>query len=179
MERIFNDANEPFWRSAKPFELGPIDPVHFAAFISGRFATTGRSISGDAVDVLLARTHGHPYATQQFAYFIWEASPGTAAATLEDVGRALDALLASEHNHFARIWDDATATERLLLAALAREPGRVFSNDYRSRHGLPPATNVQRGISSLARQELVGKDVEGRYEIVEPFLADWVSRLGV
>jgi hypothetical protein len=179
MERIFNDANEPFWRSAKPFELGPIDPVHFAAFISARFATTGRSISGDAVDALLARTHGHPYATQQFAYFIWEASRGTATATLEDVGRAVDALLASEHNHFARIWDDATATERLLLAALAREPGRVFSNDYRSRHGLPPATNVQRGISSLARQELVGKDVEGRYEIVEPFLADWVSRLGV
>ena len=26
MERIFNDANEPFWRSAKPIELGPIDP---------------------------------------------------------------------------------------------------------------------------------------------------------
>ena len=23
MERIFNDENEPFWRSAKPIELGP------------------------------------------------------------------------------------------------------------------------------------------------------------
>ena len=26
MERIFNDANEPFWRSAKRVELGPIEP---------------------------------------------------------------------------------------------------------------------------------------------------------
>ena len=179
MERIFNDANEPFWRSAKPFELGPIDRPHFAAFIAERFASTGRTIDPGAVDALLEHTRGHPYATQQFAYFIWEASLDAGTATLEHVDRALGALLASEHNHFDRIWDDATPTERVLLAALAREPGRVFSGDYRRRHGLPAPTNVQRSISSLVRRELVGKDAEGLYEIIEPFLADWVRRLGV
>jgi uncharacterized protein len=179
MERIFNDANEPFWRSAKQFELGPIEPAQFASFITARFESTDRAIDQQAVEAILARTGGHPYATQQFAYFAWEESVDADSATVGHVERALEALLASEHNHFARIWDDATPTERLLLAALAREPGRVFSSDYRRQHRLPAATNVQRGISSLVRQELVAKDAEGLYEIVEPFLADWIRRLGV
>ena len=38
MERIFNDANEPFWRSAKQLELGAIPAEPFAAFIAERFA---------------------------------------------------------------------------------------------------------------------------------------------
>jgi uncharacterized protein len=179
MQKIFNDANEPFWRSAKPFELGPIDPAEFAPFIVARFEVSGRAIDDEAVAAILARTRGHPYATQQFAYFVWEESLDAGVAGVGHVERALDALLAAEHNHFARIWDEATPTEKLLLAALAEEAGRVFSADYRTRHGLPPATNIQRGISSLVRQELAGKDDEGRYEIVEPFLADWVRRLGV
>jgi hypothetical protein len=179
MQRIFNDANEPFWRSAKAFELGPIAPAQFRPFIVARFEASGRAIDDEAVTAILARTHGHPYATQQFAYFVWEESLDADVATAAHVERALDALLASEHNHFARIWDDATPTEKLVLAALANEPGRIFSADYRRRHGLPPATNVQRSISSLVRQELAGKNAEGRYQILEPFLADWVRRLGV
>jgi hypothetical protein len=179
MQKIFSDANEPFWRSAKHFELGPIDPAEFRPFIAARFEASGRAVDEEAVAAILARTRGHPYATQQFAYFVWEESIDADAASAVHVERALAALLASEHNHFARIWDEATPTERLVLAALAEEPGRVFSADYRRRHGLPAATNIQRGISSLVRQELAGKDAEGRYEIVEPFLADWVRRLGV
>src|SRR5918911_4734963 len=42
MERIFNDANEPFWRSAKQLELGVIPPGPFGAFVAERFAATNR-----------------------------------------------------------------------------------------------------------------------------------------
>src|SRR4051812_22177782 len=37
MERIFNDANEPFWRSAKRMELGVIEPEAFGPFIVAGF----------------------------------------------------------------------------------------------------------------------------------------------
>ena len=49
MERIFNDENEPFWRSARQMELGPIAPAPFAEYIARRFAETGRTVgrSGD------------------------------------------------------------------------------------------------------------------------------------
>ena len=48
--------------------------------------------------------------------------------------------------------------QRLLLAELAREPGRPLSADYRGRHNLPGASTVQRAIEALERDELVARD---------------------
>src|SRR5205823_13806396 len=44
MKRLFNDSNEPFWRSAKQMELGVIAPEAFAEFIRERFRSTGRGV---------------------------------------------------------------------------------------------------------------------------------------
>ena len=78
MERIFNDENEPFWRSAKPVELGRIAPAAFAGFIEDRFAATGKAIEPDTAAELTQLTGGHPYATQELCYFLWEESPPAA-----------------------------------------------------------------------------------------------------
>ena len=45
MRRIFNDDNEPFWRSAKPMELGVIAPADFKPYIEERFAASGRKVT--------------------------------------------------------------------------------------------------------------------------------------
>ena len=42
MERIFNDENEPFWRSAKRTELTLIDPALFQPFIAQGFERTNK-----------------------------------------------------------------------------------------------------------------------------------------
>ena len=67
MSRLFNHENEPFYRSAKVMEIGPIPPDLFARFIRERFDATDRGVSTAAVDGLLEITHGHPYATQEVA----------------------------------------------------------------------------------------------------------------
>lgn len=175
MERIFDDVNEPFWRSAKQLELGPIPVEDFAEYIRRRFAETSRAVTDEALEQILESTRGHPYGTQQFAYFVWEVESG-GTASVADVARGLEALLASEHNHFSLVWEESTPNERLLLLALAQQPGHVFSSEYRRRHRLPAATNIQRSLSSLLRKELVAKAEDGRYEIAEPFLADWLRK---
>jgi uncharacterized protein len=176
MRRIFNDENEPFWRSAKQMELGPIAADHFAAYVVERFEKTAKAIGDPAVARLLGATGGHPYATQQLSYFVWEEVAEREEATVEHVERGLERLVTSEHNHFSLVWEDASRNERLLLLALAEESGRVFSGEYRREHRLPAPTNVQKSLAALVRRELVGKGEDGRYHIIEPFLADWVAR---
>ena len=44
LETIFNDRNEPFWRSAKRVEIGLIPPAKFGGFIERRFEATDRGI---------------------------------------------------------------------------------------------------------------------------------------
>lgn len=175
MLRLFSDENEPFWRSAKPIELDVISPDLFATFIAERFQQTGRQVANDAVAAILAITRGHPYATQELCYFLWQATPARRTATREHVDDALEGVLRSENAHFTTVWDHASAQQRLLLQALAEEPGRVLTNDYRRRRELPAASTVQSAVSALERDELVVNE-RGNVSIVEPFLAEWIRR---
>jgi hypothetical protein len=171
MRRIFNDENEPFWRSAKPMELGPIAAKDFRPYIEARF----RAIEPLVLERLLAMTHGHPYATQELGYFLWEECAG-GSAKLSDLDRAITALLRSEHAHFSLIWDHAASTQRVVLQALAAEPGRPYATEYRRRHNLPAPSSVQRAMQALVADELVGRNGDGESRIVEPFLAEWINR---
>ncbi len=176
IERIFNDDNEPFWRSAKQLELGVIAPADFRRFIEARFAATGKAVEPGVVDDLLALTGGHPYATQELGYFLWEETVAGGTATPAQLERALDGVLRSEHSHFTLVWDNASSVQRLVLEALAREPGRALARDYRHRHGLPGASSVQKALATLTRQELVAR-ADTSYRLAEPFLAEWIRRI--
>jgi uncharacterized protein len=173
MEEIFSDANEPFWRSAKSIELGPIAAGAFAPFVAERFEATGKEAGEEAVRELLAITGGHPYATQELAYFLWEQVPAGKSASPERLRDALAAVLRSEHAHFTLLWEDASPVQRLLLQALAVEPGRPFTAAYRARHLLPLPTNLQKALRALERREVVSGS-GGAYRIAEPFLAEWL-----
>jgi uncharacterized protein len=175
MERLFNDANEPFWRSAKQVELGVIEPERFRRHIARRFSGTERTVEPRVVDLVLGQTGGHPYATQELCYFLWQATPLGETATPERFERAFDDVLRSEHAHFSLVWERAPSAQRLVLQALAREPGSPLASDYRRRHDLPAASTVQRALGYLERQELVVRR-RGAARIAEPFLAEWIRR---
>ena len=175
MQRIFNDENEPFWRSAKQVELGVIERAPFAAYIKHQFERTDRYIAAEAVDAILDSTGGHPYATQELCYFAWQETAADERAEAEDVEAALTKVLRSEHAHFSLLWERASSVQRVLLTELALEPGRPLTGDYRRRHNLPAPSTVQRAVEALERDELVARD-RGSVRIVEPFLAAWLVR---
>jgi uncharacterized protein len=177
LERIFNDKNEPFWRSAKQLEIGMIPRGAFAQFILDRFGASGKRITGDAIERLLDISGGHPYGTQELAYFVWELVPAGGEASTAEVEDALGRVLRSEHNHFAQLWDDAPQPQRMLMLALAEEPTRsVYSGAYHDRHELPRNPTLQTALAGLIRKEIVGRSEDSEYCIIEPFLAEWLQR---
>jgi len=177
LERIFNDRNEPFWRSAKQLEIGPIAPAAFAPFLRDRFAGSGKGTAADGLERLLEVTGGHPYGTQELAYFTWELTPAKVEASVSTVEEALALVVRSEHNHFAQIWDDAPYPQRLVLLALAEEPTRsIYAAGYHERHELPATPTLQTALNALIRKELVGRGDAREYRIIEPFLAEWLER---
>ena len=178
MARLFNDENEPFWRSAKLMELGVIAPDEFAPFIRDRFEATGRRVGDDALGGVLATTRGHPYATQELCYHLWEETPVKRTAGEPELSAAIGRVLRSENAHFTLIWDRASRVQRAMLQALAAEPLRsATSREFRRRHGLPGGSSVQRALDALVAEELVMREAAGSYRIAEPFLAEWILRL--
>jgi hypothetical protein len=175
MERIFNDQNEPFWRSAKRVELGPIAAHAFKPFIRNGFTEHGRDIEDIVVDRLLEITAGHPYATQELSYFLWAETAEGHTETAEKLDEALTKLLRSEHSHFSDLWGRANSNQRALLSALAAEPGHPLAQAYRARHVLRAASTVQRSVDTLVQQELVTR-ASGLVRISEPFFSEWIRR---
>lgn len=175
MELIFSDENEPFWRSAKQLELGVIEPDLFRDYIGDRFRATGKAIDRAAVTRILELTGGHPYATQELCYFTWSATASGAAALQETVEAGLAGVLQSEHAHYSLLWENSPAGQRVVLEALAAEPGRPYREEYRRQHNLRSATHVQKALGALTRRELVVKGADGEYEIAEPFLGEWIA----
>ncbi len=179
MQELFNDANEPFWRSAKHVELGPIPADAFATFVAERFASTGKQAPLAVVDAVLAVTRGHPYGTQELCYALWEETPPGETATSGGLEAALAHVLRSENAYFTHVWDGASRAQRLVLQALAADPPvSATSEEYRRRHALPAPSSVQRALDALVDDELVARERPGAYRIAEPFLAEWVRRYG-
>jgi hypothetical protein len=176
MERIFTDENEPLWRCAKPMELHRIPASEFAPFLIQRYEGTGRVVEAEAVSRLLDLTEGHPHATQELAYFLWEQTPKGETVTQTRLVVALDALLRAEDARFTLLWEDLATVQRLLVQALATGPGRPYAKSYRDRHGLPSAASVQAALRALERRELIAGE-GSEYRIVEPFLTQWLQRL--
>jgi AAA+ ATPase superfamily predicted ATPase len=174
MQRLFNNKNEPFYRSARIMELGPIPEPLFKEFIRERFEQTDRVVGDDVLDRLVATTRGHPYGTQELAYALWEEVPEGFTASPTDLDNALHAVLRSENAHFTVLWEKASRAQRLVLQALAEEPGRLHASSYRQRHQLPGTSTVQRATQSLIADELVSKTNDGGYELAEPFLREWL-----
>ena len=177
MRQIFNDENEPFWRSAKQTELDVIPPDLFAPYALARFEETGKQLDRDACARALELTGGHPYATQELLYFLWEGTPPGETADLSTIDGALDATLRSEHSHFSLIWEGVSSAQKRVLQALAQEsPARPLSSDYQRRHALPATPTIQTALSALERAELVRRRGRGEYQIAEPFLTEWLQR---
>jgi hypothetical protein len=177
MARIFDDENEPFWRSVKQMQLGPIAPDRFVAYAARRFTQTGKALGRTAAARALQITGGHPYATQELMYFLWQATPAGTSAGEDALERALEMTLRAEHAHFTLLWDRAAAAQRVVLQALAVEsPGRPLGSEYQQRHHLPSTATVQTALSALVRAEYVRREARGAYTIAEPFLAEWIAR---
>jgi len=175
MHGLFSNANEPFWRSAKQMEIGLIPPDKFTRFIRRRFAATNKEVDPVVCERLLEVTRGHPYATQELSYSLWEQTPFDEGADDDLFGRALELVLQSEHAHFSLVWEDLAAGQRILLEALAKEPGRPLSGPYRARHQLAAPSSTQRALKALVDRELVEREPDGGYRVMEPFLVEWLG----
>ena len=153
LRRLFSDENEPFWRSAKQMELGVIEPAEVrprsssaSSSARGRFVVRRGGRRRSSRSPAATPTRRRSSATSR-----GRRSAPEERAEAADVEAALGKVLRSEHAHFSLLWERASSVQRLLLAELAREPGRPLSADYRNRHNLPGPSTVQRAVEALER----------------------------
>jgi hypothetical protein len=172
------DRAAPLYRSAKPMRLGPIAPEVFIDFLRDRFGVGDVRISDAALEQILSLTAGLPYETQELCSYVWSEAKARGVPVDDDViAAALETLVDAEAARYTAIWDRLPGTQRSLLLALAREPGRVYSEDYRRLHKLGSASTVQRALAALEKLDLIDSNEAGGQALADLFMRLWLRRV--
>jgi uncharacterized protein len=177
MSRVFNDRNQPLYRSARPLLLGPIAATDFRPFIRSRFESTYVLIQDAAIDRVLDITAGHPHDTQELCHFTWDIGVATRSVlTPAHVDQARQHVVEAEDAHYTTLWESLTRAQRSLVLALNREPGKgLYSDAFRARHQLGSAGTVQKALRALLDRDVIaGSSVHG-YQAPDVFFRSWLA----
>lgn len=169
LRTIFEDKTRSFWKFARGMSLGPIVTEAFRPFLVGRFTSSGREASPEAVEWLLQQTRGLPYQTQQLAHELWFAlEEETESAT----DRALQAVLDHEAANFETLWAGLrSASQRRLLEGIAQRGRFDYSEEFVREFRLKTQSHVQKAAQALEQKGIIQ---EGQF--VDPFFEEWIRR---
>ncbi|MFZ7136799.1 MAG: AAA family ATPase [archaeon] len=177
MQQMFENADRPFYKFAKPFPLDVIPKKEFKKYILEKFKGTKIDIDSSIVDKLLDFTQGHPYFTQQLCHELWNLTGEEKKVHGDDIEKAIANLLEIHNDLFLMMWDSSTLLQRKMLSALSTEGqvASIYSVSFIERHGLKSASHAQRAIDQLLVNGTVEKKAD--YFITSDiFFNEWIKR---
>jgi hypothetical protein len=178
MEQMIG-AKRPFYKAGPVMRLERIPPDEFAAFIETRFRDTGVRPDADLGAAIVDLAGNLPYDVQRLAHETWDdvTTGRRRRAGLDDLHATLRRLLDEQDTLFEAVWQRLTLAQRATLRAVVLEQGReILGADTRTRHRLGGASSVQAGLAALVRQDLVAREPDGRYLVVDSLMREWVAR---
>ena len=169
----------PFYKAGPVMRLERIPADEFAAFLEARFAATGLKPEPGLGDAIVDLAGNLPYDVQRFAHETWDRASTLKRRTvgLEDLHATLHRLLGEQQMLFEATWLRLTLGQRAALRAVVLEHGlELLATETRHRHRLGGASSVQTALAALMRQDVVAREPDGRYVVVDSLLREWVAR---
>ena len=175
--RMFGDHSRPFYQSAATIRLEKPPVEESREFLKRRFAVRNVGIDDAVVSRIVEESENIPFYLQQLAYFVFEEVMTSGRDWVEavDVDNAIEELLGQEENYFVEKIAAFSASQRMLISALAKEPTAEFTEAYRRRHSLGVPATVHTAARVLQEAGVVERE-EKTYRIGDPFLTRYVKQ---
>lgn len=176
LEEIFEDANRPFYRFAKPFPLDKIPLNEFKKFITTKFKETNIHIDESTIDLSLKFTDGHPYFTQQLCHELWNIACENKTVNETDVNKAIQELLRIHKDLFVKQWDSLTIHQKKLLVGLSGEEQvtKPYASAFIEKYELISPSQVYRALEPLLKDGTVEK-IDDTYSLTDVFFKEWIK----
>ncbi len=172
LKDMFTDKKRPFYKSAFLYELLKISERDFVPYIVEKFKKSGKRCPEEIAQKIWRETEGYPYYVQKLSYLLWDITQKVCDDKL--LKEALERLIKMELPDFEGVWSGLTLIQKTFLKALAEEPtSSPFSMDYMKRYGLSQG-GLQKAMASLISKDLIEKNKEGIYRIVDPVMVRWL-----
>jgi hypothetical protein len=174
MDRIFNDPDSPFFKSAVPIQVGPIEKERFQKFIINRFKTGKRHTTTELLNTVFSICSNIPGDIQQLCSALWDTTSYGDNLSEEWIPMALEEIFAHELKGYETTLKIVTKQQLKLMTALARHGGKApMASEFLKHSGIAQASSVQRALNRLLDLRIVFHH-EDEYRFVNPFFRAWL-----
>ena len=175
MLRIFTHYDSPFFKSALPFEVPPIDAAEFAKFIVSRFRKGGCGIDTKAAQAIIGFADGVSGDVQELCDALWSVTDEGRTASEADIPKALAVVFAREKNGFENAIADLTPNQLTVLRRLAqRDSVHVFTSAFMDSVRISSSGAIKRAVNSLVASRIIYQQ-HTEYKFANPFFREWLK----
>jgi hypothetical protein len=173
MRELFASRRRAFYGQAAPVDLPPLDPAETGAYVTDRFAATGKDIGG-ALEPLLTAAQGHPQRSMLLAHAVWEATEAGRPATTETWLAAYSAVMHAVADEFRTTWKNLTLGQRRVLTTIGDDNGGLYATNR--RYGGSRGGAISDAVTVLEeRGDVVADPAHATgYRVVDPLFAAWL-----
>jgi hypothetical protein len=178
MEQMIS-AKRPFYKAGPVMRLQKIDAAVFASFVDDRIRRSGLLAAPGLGAAVVDLAGNLPYDVQRLAHETWDDAVAARRKRidLEDLHATLHRMLDEQDTFFEAVWQRLTLGQRATLRAVVLEHGvSLMAADTRERHRLGGASTVQTALMALTREDLIARNDDGHYAVVDSLLREWVAR---
>jgi hypothetical protein len=173
---MFNEKSRPFYQSAQLYELKKLPHDELVGYLIAQFKKGGKRCPEKNAEKISLLSLQNPYYAQKLALNVYEVSGKVVHE--KDIKGALELMIDNEIFFYQAILQALAPRQIALLRALAVEPSKtLLSNRYISRHDLGSIGGVQAALKKLRQLDLVEKDPDSRYQMVDPIFRTWLQQL--
>lgn len=175
LKRMFGEKSRPFYKSAATMRLDKPPEDESLMFVRRRFASRSIGIDEAAARRIVSETENMPYYLQELSSQVFDAVVAAGRDWVEDadIDAGIAGLMSENADYYVEKLSALSTMQRLLVAALAAEPVREFTEDYRVRYSLGGSSTVHTALKALVEKGIVESEPDG-YFIGDPFFARYV-----
>jgi hypothetical protein len=177
MRELFASKRRAFYAQAAPVDLGPLAPEDIAEAVHDRFAAGGRTLTPQALGLLLDTARGHPQRTMLLAHVMWARVDRGSTVDETVFAAALDQVLRVEaRDELRAVWTGMPDTQRRVVTAVAENSAGLYSNETRRRVGGGRGGYLRQAVRALIDAgELVEDSATATgHRLVDPMFELWV-----
>ena len=178
MEQMIG-PRRPFYKAGPVMRLQKIPGEVFAEFLEERFRRSGVLATPGLGDAIVDLAGNLPYDVQRLAHETWDDAYASRRkrVSVDDLHATLHRLLTEQDTLFEAVWQRLTLAQRSTMRAVVLEHGAgLLGAETRTRHRLGGASSVQASLAALLREDLIVREDDGHYAVVDSLMREWVAR---
>ena len=177
MEEMFFSSKRPFYQSAKPLRLEPIEKDVYFDFASTHFQKAGKNLSKEAFTYVYDTFWGVTLYVQRMMKDAYIETPEGKVCDVDMVKILIENYIKENDSHLREQLSFITEPQKELLYAIHAEVEvqSITSSAFNKKHRLRSPSSTQSAALKLLEYDLITRK-EKTYSLSDPLLSLWLDR---